>query len=124
MEIPGGIFPKLVEDMIYEYYWRIIYKKEVVLEIVKPENRRMTTLHAFIDCPWSHNKAYGYTWKLLNHHLHNLFVEFGTWTKYQPTLNKRAERVINITEEGETQFPIDPRTDLNNRGILLEYYKY
>jgi hypothetical protein len=124
MNVPGFSLPLLVEDLIRTYYWRSIYRKEVVLHITNPDNRRLKTLEALIDCPWEHNRSYGYPWRLLYHYIHNVFIPFGNWTKYQHTLNKRAERIINITEIGLTQFPINPEIDPKNNKILAEYYKF
>ncbi len=120
--LESDTFPLLVKNLLCEYYWKMIYKNEVTIHIINPNNRRLRTLRALIDCRWRDN--FGYKWKLLYFYIHSVFIPFGEWIKYKNTLNKTQERVINITEEGFTQFPINPQLDTENSTILPEYYKY
>lgn len=116
-------FPLLIKNLLCEYYWKNIYKHEVVIHITNPNNRRLKTLRALIDCRWRDN--FSYEWKLLYFYIHNIFIPFGEWVVYQHSINKTQERVINITDDqGYTQFPINPLQDPENRTILPEYYKY
>lgn len=115
-----NIFPDLVCESILYYRWRNYYRTFVISGI-KNDNI-LKTLFVTISLPYIENRNFIYRWDMLYHLNYNIFQPFGTWLKYQDTLNKQSEKIVTFYhDDAFTHFPIDRSTA---KGIHSEYYCY